>query len=88
MTGHGLRQIGISHSPMTAFVAFAHNGDPADARMPEWMPHASTARYSMTVDDPFRLIRDFHGAGRVTSASLLYQQAFQIQHGPLSGSAA
>ena len=65
MTGPGPGPIKVAHNLMSAFVSFARAGDPGNSRMPEWKPYESTSRYSMTVDDPCRLISDFHGAGRV-----------------------
>lgn len=85
MTGPGPGPIKVSHNLMSAFVGFARTGDPGNPRMPEWKRYESTTRQTMAVDDPCRLISDFHGAGRIASAPLLYQQAFQIQRGPLFG---
>ena len=83
MSGAGAGPVKVSRDLMSAFVGFARTGNPNNARLPEWRPYESTTRYSMAVADPCRLISDFHGAGRIASAPLLYQRAFQIQRGPL-----
>ena len=83
MTGPGPRPVSVAHNLMSAFAGFARTGDPSNARMPEWKSYERALRYTMVVDDPCRLISDFHGADRVASAPLLHQQAFQIQRGPL-----
>ena len=83
MSGPGPGPVKVSHNLMSAFVGFARAGDPNNPRMPEWKPYDSTTRYTMTVDDPCRLVNDFHGTGRIASTPLLYQEAFQIQRGPL-----
>jgi carboxylesterase type B len=68
---------------MSSLVAFARTGKPDTSAIPHWAPYEPIDRFTMAVGDPFRLVRDFHGIGREVSKPYLYQDALQVQNGPL-----
>ncbi|MDF0545105.1 carboxylesterase family protein [Sphingobium sp. H39-3-25] len=83
MTGAGSIPHAVENSLMSAFIAFARNGNPDNAAMPHWVPYDVGNRQTMTVDHPCRLISDFLGGGRKASDALMGQAAYQILGGPL-----
>ena len=55
---------------MSAFVAFAHTGNPDNSRMPQWLPYDLTRRPTMTIDVECKLVDDYRGADRIASSKL------------------
>ena len=83
MTGPGPGPQEVSRNLMAAFVAFARTGNPNNSRMPEWTPYDTTTRATMTIDEKCRLVNDFRGTDRLASATLLGQESYELQRGPL-----
>jgi para-nitrobenzyl esterase len=70
LTGTGAAQSDLSHNLMTAFVAFAQTGNPANPRLPEWRPYDTAARTTMTLNVQCEAVGDFRGADRRASVDL------------------
>lgn len=70
MTGPGPGPLEVARNLMSAFVAFARNGNPDNPRMPVWKSYDTADRATMVVDEQCHLVNDFHGAGRMASEPL------------------
>jgi para-nitrobenzyl esterase len=73
----------VSRNLMSAFVAFARDGDPNHDGMPPWPAYDDVRRATMVVDAPCRVVPDYGAAGRVASAPLLRDQPASLLRGPL-----
>ncbi|MBN9669886.1 carboxylesterase/lipase family protein [Roseibium aggregatum] len=56
---------------MSAFVAFARNGDPNNDRLPEWLPYNGDTRISMLMQAEPVAASDWRGAGRDAVSDLV-----------------
>jgi para-nitrobenzyl esterase len=84
MTGPGPGPDEVARNLMSAFVAFARNGDPSNPRMPQWRPYDTEHRPTMVMDEECRLVNDFHREGRIASATLCRGvQPTTLLRGPL-----
>jgi len=70
LVGTGAEPAEVSRSLMSAFVAFARSGHPANPRMPEWKPYDAATRVTMAVDVDCRAVNDFRGADRMAGSQL------------------
>ena len=77
----------ISRAHMSAFVAFARTGNPNNPRIPEWKPYDAARRATMVVGQPLRVVDDWRGGDRRTSAMLPLLTTYQTSSGPLLGDA-
>jgi para-nitrobenzyl esterase len=75
-TGEGARRMAATMSE--ALLAFARNGDPNHAGLPEWKPYTVPRRETMVLDGTSRLETDPRGGER-----RLYQRAPFVQRGTM-----
>jgi para-nitrobenzyl esterase len=73
----------VSEAMMSTFSAFARTGDPNNPRIPAWAPYSSTTRATLVMDNPPRVVDDFRGNDRATSAALPTVEPTQVSDGPL-----
>lgn len=64
LTGHGADAVALSHVMSDALLAFARNGNPNHAGLPEWRPYRLDRRSTMVFDLPSRLVDDPRGDER------------------------
>lgn len=72
-----------SKNLMSAYVAFARNGTPNNAAMPEWTPYSPATRKSMVIDSSCQLASDRFAERRQVSEVLPTQSTFEVTEGPL-----
>ncbi|MDQ8729758.1 carboxylesterase family protein [Bradyrhizobium sp. LHD-71] len=70
LTGSGAEPAEVARNVMSAFVAFARNGNPNNPHLPEWKPYDTTTRATMTFNVKCAVVSDFRGAERRASADL------------------
>lgn len=64
VTGDGDAPLETALNMMSAFVAFARNGDPNNGRMPEWAPYDTETRVTMQINAECAVTPDYRGAAR------------------------
>lgn len=64
VTGGGEAPWETALNMMSAFVAFARDGDPNNARMPEWGPYNTETRVTMQINAECEATEDYRGAAR------------------------
>jgi para-nitrobenzyl esterase len=70
MTGDGTEPAEVSRNVMSAHIAFAHTGNPNNARLPEWRPFDGETRATMLFNVKCDVVNDFRRADRLASADL------------------
>jgi para-nitrobenzyl esterase len=73
-TGSGRDALAVSAMMRGAFAAFARDGVPQQAGLPEWKPYTLSNRETLVIDRPPRLVNDPRGAERKLFARVPYVQ--------------
>ncbi len=73
----------VSHALMSAFVAFARAGNPANRAMPAWPAYELGRKATMVVNRRSKVFDGYLDAERRVADTLLDQPVYKIQAGPL-----
>jgi para-nitrobenzyl esterase len=71
----------VARNEMAILAAFARTGDPNNPRIPKWDPYNTTKRPTLVIDVQPRVVGDYRGGDRRTSAGLRPLVTFEVTLG-------